>query len=400
MIDENNIELLPLWQPSEVHTRLANVLNKAESLRAAVAFWTVEPHYVSHQLSDRLGGKNGFLCVDYHLPTDIDELADLTSSGANVHIFCQKATTKNQNGIVESRHLLHSKLLLFSYPDGTSELWVGSHNWTDRALRGLNIESSLVVKVPTSSALVSSVLDYLNSIRTLCEPFDLSKIEFYKELQREAEEGVAPVISLEGSDSDKLSDTTLNFFGTEFKERNRLNRIGMKVYLAVYDEGGGDHQYMYRARIIQAGEMKSLNPRAGDINFSDRRHAFRSGKKFPRLVPEQNISRDVLNGATYFATIEVGELEPNTVALERPERRKVWESLPALNSALLARMSEEDIRHIFRNSKPAVSVPSRDREATVPYLAEREERYRLSETSPVRKMIIRRKLQEEEKTEP
>jgi hypothetical protein len=246
------------------------------------------------------------------------------------------------------------------------------------------------LKVPESSPLVSSAVDYLDSIRALCEPFDSSKVDFYKDLQREAEEPTPPVIQLEGPEPHKLSNSTLNFFGTETEERNTLSRIGMKVYLAVYDELGGETQFLYPGRIIQAGVMKRLNPRAGEIDFSDRRHAFRSGRNFPRLLPEQDISPEVLNNATYFATIEVDTLEHGSVALEPPERMKLWEAVPGNQSPLLARMSEADSRQVFRNSRPKIKVPNRDRERAAPYVPNREQRYTLAGASPVRKMIIRR----------
>jgi hypothetical protein len=38
-------------------------------------------------------------------------------------------------------------MLLFWSKDRTAELWVGSHNWTNRAILGLNVEASLVIRV-------------------------------------------------------------------------------------------------------------------------------------------------------------------------------------------------------------------------------------------------------------
>ena len=56
-------------------------------------------------------------------------------------------------------------------PDRTAELWVGSHNWTRRALIGLNIESSLLVRLTDTSSLLRDSLDYLEEVKSICKVF-------------------------------------------------------------------------------------------------------------------------------------------------------------------------------------------------------------------------------------
>ena len=52
-------------------------------------------------------------------------------------------------------------MLLFWGNDGTGELWVGSHNWTKRALLRLNVEAILVVRLKVSSQLCGEAAEYL-----------------------------------------------------------------------------------------------------------------------------------------------------------------------------------------------------------------------------------------------
>ena len=56
-------------------------------------------------------------------------------------------------------------MLLFDNPTGHSDLWVRSHNWTARALTGVNIEASLRVNVTTASSLYIDAVDFLQAIR-------------------------------------------------------------------------------------------------------------------------------------------------------------------------------------------------------------------------------------------
>ena len=62
-------------------------VKRAKAVRACVAYWTVAPDFVDELLAKRLSGSDGFLCVDYHLPTDIDQLARLVDRGAAVHLL-------------------------------------------------------------------------------------------------------------------------------------------------------------------------------------------------------------------------------------------------------------------------------------------------------------------------
>ena len=80
-------------------------------------------------------------------------------------------------------HLLHPKVLLFNANDGGAELWVGSHNWTARALTGVNIEGSLVIRLQRDAELYVRVAEFLDDVRHRCQAFDAAATDYYKWLQ-------------------------------------------------------------------------------------------------------------------------------------------------------------------------------------------------------------------------
>jgi hypothetical protein len=150
------IKLLPEWSPSSVQAVLKSALSRSQFLQAGIAYWTVSDQVFGRVLPNALRDDNGFLCVDLHPPTDIDALAALVRKGAHIHLFCEDMATPDA-ARKERPHLLHTKMLLFWLKDQTVELWVGSHNWTNRSIAGLNIESSIVIQARNSSILLGNL---------------------------------------------------------------------------------------------------------------------------------------------------------------------------------------------------------------------------------------------------
>ena len=108
-----DIEFVPAFDHREVVGRLQSAILGANRLRAAVAYWCVGTSELGASLVDRLSG-DGFLCVDIHLPTDIDRLCQMKLAGANVYLYLLNPNP--QPGELKSKvppHLLHPKQLLF-----------------------------------------------------------------------------------------------------------------------------------------------------------------------------------------------------------------------------------------------------------------------------------------------
>jgi hypothetical protein len=65
----------------------------------------------------------------------------LPTGAARVHLGYTRATGGRKHLFARYRPMLHSKIYFFEMPDGTATAFVGSHNLTGFALRGLNGEA-------------------------------------------------------------------------------------------------------------------------------------------------------------------------------------------------------------------------------------------------------------------
>jgi hypothetical protein len=378
--------LQPIWNAPEIRRQLAVSLRQAVLLRAAVAYWTVEPDLVSSELYHRLEAPNGYLCADIHSPTDIDQLAALVRRGAHVRLYCEDIAI--QKGERDLPFLMHSKILLFWFSDRTAELWTGSHNWTKRALLGLNVEASIVVKLKDSAKLFTEVAQYLQQIHDICEPFDLAKVDLYKRLQGNEgppDDKTAPFIELEAADPKVLEGAALTVFGSDPTELRDLGNL-RDVFVAVFDENSGAES-IYEATVLQSGVMAAYSTAAAGISFSKRRHAFRVGKRFPALVPAADISRDIMTNAKYFVTVHLGSMQPHLQALDMPRKTRPWDRVVATLSPLIERLPAESLRLLFRSKNPVVKRPAIHVDA-VPREVFLFERRALNE----HKLVIRRVL--------
>jgi hypothetical protein len=181
----------------------------------------------------RLSGQ-GFLCVDIHLPTDIDQLYQMKKAGENIYLYLFNPNP--QPGELRSKvppHLLHPKMLLFDYPTGHSDLWVGSHNWTARALTGVNIEASLRVNVTTASSLYISAVDFLQAIRARREPFDVNAVSYYKWLQQADQEEEVWVLDLRGTRSAIDTERKLTVFGKTEEDYRNLRSVDKNIVVSL-----------------------------------------------------------------------------------------------------------------------------------------------------------------------
>ena len=385
-----DVAFLPPWGTPEIRKRLLRTLQKANAMRGAVAYWTVTADFLGPLLAGRLAGPHGFICVDIHLPTDLDELARLARSGADVRVYCGEIPTRSVNNKREPPYLMHAKTLLFWMPDRTAELWVGSHNWTNRALLGLNVECALVLRLKDCGPLFSDAVDYLEKVRNLCSQLDPSRLEFYKQLQRDLAEKTVPFVELEGPEAQSLQDITISVFGTDVRDLEDLGTIGRDVYVSIFHEIS-TAQYHYEAEILGAGQMTASNPAAGETLFGPRRFAFRYGRKFPRLVPHQQVGTDIISNAHYFVTIHLKKLDPLVEAFDPPLRTDPWQEVQPDDSLLLRRMDPNDIKTLFRGKPVIVRKPSESREAhaELPVLVERRA---LPEHSFIVRKILRHRV--------
>jgi hypothetical protein len=350
------INLLPAWSPSSVKSELVATLSRAELLQAGIGYSTIQPDLLGPPMVRALSNDSGFACVDLHLPTDVDALAALRSKGAHVYVYYEDIPTYTDTGRKEPPYLLHSKMMLFWSKDRIGDLWVGSHNWTNRAILGLNVEAALVVRLRDSSALFASAAEYLAKMRSISEPFDLAKVHFYKETQKRMSQGLAPVIELEAEGGGALDGATIAVFGTDVSDLRRVGTVRREVNVALFDPHS-DGQFLYPAHILHSGLLAASDSAAGGISFSPRRHAFRMGQRFALLQPEGPVEKRVLDTARYFVTLRLGSLNSTLTAEYPPARTVFFEELSAESSPLLERLDLEARTRLFRGRQPQVKRP-------------------------------------------
>lgn len=352
-----DVSLLPTWSPSSVKAALTAALSRSTLLQAGIGYWTIDGALLGPDLVRATQNESGFICVDLHPPTEVDALAALANQGAHVHVYYEDIPTYTDQGRKEPPCLLHAKMLLFWSKDRTAELWVGSHNWTRRALLGLNVEASLIVRLEDSSRLFAAAAEYLSRMKAIAEPFDVAKVDFYKQLQRKLSRGLAPVMELEAEDGGSASDTTITVFGTDRSELRRLATVRREVHVALLDPRS-DGQFLYPATILHSGLLSASDASAGGISFSPRRSAFRKGRQFALLQPTGPVDQAVLNTAEYFVTVRLGTLNPSLIADYPPPRAAMLEEVSDEASPLLRRLDAETRTQLFGGREIRVKRPT------------------------------------------
>lgn len=324
MLYTGDLELVPALPRAEVVQRLRQQLGRASSLRAAIAYWTLDSALLEPDLARCL--RSGFLCVDIHYPTSIDHLASLARAGANVflHLFHLVGHTESVGVVGLPPHLMHAKVLLFDRSDGAGQVWTGSHNWSQRSLFGVNVEASLVAATRSGDSLHSQMVAFLDEVRARCAPFDLESVDYYKWLQ--GEDDTVNVIELEDRTGGLAVGDKITLFGTLMKDHQDLSRVGREVVVSITSASGDE--VFYRSKVANSGEMRS---QAGQgVNFDARRYAFRRGQQLPVLEPLAPIPPVVMRQAKYFATLDlVVRLPQDTKAFAPPEKQR-WVEDPEL----------------------------------------------------------------------
>ncbi len=378
-----SIELLhPLDEPPAFFQRLQRSVLKAQSLRGAVAYWTVAPDLVSPSLAQLLATRKSFLCVDLHLPTSVEMLTQLNQSikehdATGRHLFLHLRDLEGQTEVWSANremppHLLHTKSLLFDFEDGTAEVWIGSHNWTRRALVGLNVEASFVIRIPQTSRLYRQTLRMLEQIRSLCQLFNPSDVHYYRWLQ--GLEQTVPILELEGPQANKLADQELKLFGTDRADFKQLHTVGHQIYLRVHDTRTRK-AYLYKASIATSSDSATDIERLANGLYTERqRYVVRQGQHLPHLELPPITPNERPNDAAYCATIAVQErLEKGYRVIDPPSKDR-WVStdndplLDALHNyrhPILARVSAEygtavgEVLDKVTMRLPASAVPRR-----------------------------------------
>lgn len=308
-----------MLQPHHPHRRsiisqLNQSLEQAEALYASVCFWSIGPGVLSHCLEELLARPGSFCIADIHPPTNVDRLHQFQELGSRVYLFFKELQPTKPAAHLQ-RHLLHTKMLLLDMPDGHAELWVGSHNFTKQALRGVNREATLVLPCYQNDALYGQALTYLHSILQDedCRPFDPNLLDTYKRLQGlpkdEIESGpyFLPV-AWDSTEMSTLAQQLILLVGPdsqEYAQFGNLDREGSQLAIRAHDLAGGPIRY-FAAKVYSKGPIEPADPGSYDIEFGERNLAVRNGTQLPLVAPAVLVhSRDTLRRFRYHVSIRI-----------------------------------------------------------------------------------------------
>lgn len=313
-----NVSLLPA-DPNKrsILAQLNDSLELATNLYASVCFWSIGPGVLSHHLERVLAQPGSFCIADIHCPTNVDKLNEFYDMGVTrLYLFFKEIQPKKLEAHLQ-RHLLHTKMLLIDLPDNRAELWVGSHNFTKQALKGINREATLVIPCYKDDVLYTQAQRYFSSILQDpdCRQFDPDLLDTYKELQglpkEEVESGpfILPLAwdSTEWPAPATLAQQLILLVGHNPDERRQFATIGDDVPLAIraHDLATGRISY-FSATSYGANAIDPNDPDSYDIQFSQRHLAVRNQTQLPFIAHVgQAHSRETLRQFRYHVSIRI-----------------------------------------------------------------------------------------------
>jgi hypothetical protein len=109
----------------------------------------------------------------------------LAAGAARVHLGHTRATGGRKHPFARYRPMLHSKIYFFEMPDGTATAFVGSHNLTGFALRGLNGEAGVLLEGASSDPVFDEVRGHMAESFRQAVPYDPSLKAAYAQWLRD-----------------------------------------------------------------------------------------------------------------------------------------------------------------------------------------------------------------------
>ena len=340
LVGVHSLELIPDIGRANISPRILQTIGHAICMKAAIAYWTTLPSNLTANVTKLLGCADSFLCVDIHLPTNICALSSMVKSGAAIHLHLAKlARMRTGYSFGMPPHLLHPKLLLFDLPNNQAEVWIGSHNWTPRAIHGPNIEASIVLSMEKNAPIYRQTDHFLTTVKNrFCAVMDANRADYYLRLQRAEEGERAWTVELEGDNVGNLDGEIIRIFGTDQGDLDQLRTVGKSVFVQISDSQTTG-EYIYSGLIKQLGELRALTPGVGSLRFPKGRWAHRRGRRYPSLQPAAEPPQPMVDSSFYFVTIQIIKRSP--VDLRESLGASLWTA--DRTSPLIERMDDDSL---------------------------------------------------------
>jgi len=164
----------------------------ARRVDAAVAFVTWPGvAFLRQYLKSRPSGK-ARLVASIRFPTNLQELANLEDDyPGTVFLHTGFQYPVEDDG---DRGQFHSKIVLLEMPGTERCIVVGSHNWTQNALQGYNMEAGMILRCQEADPIVAEVRRHIEACVTApnTEPFSRQRLRFYETIQRDLHRRIGP----------------------------------------------------------------------------------------------------------------------------------------------------------------------------------------------------------------
>ena len=327
----------------EVQSKLKTSLSETQILKGVVAFWKIDYGYFKDDLVNALKRhEDSFYCVDVSKPTNFDALLGIQKKIGSMLKFYVHT---RRRGINEG--LLHSKIIFMDKGEKGTETWVGSHNFTESALDGLNIEGSIIVTVPTEeyddNSFYMNILEHLENVKNSCNDkrFDESSYDYYTALQTADQEKwlinyfsklypqhVPPqyirTIEIEGDNVSNLTKSTVIIIGDKQTELSEIEKYGKKIIVHAQDYNGS--VVFYKAELRARDRIDDASAKA--VEFQ----GLRVGKKKANirsvvLEASKKIKEQDLPIGGFYVHIEIKEkifTHDNLDIYRSPNFKSLW----------------------------------------------------------------------------
>jgi len=308
------------------------------------------------------------MCVDIHKPTDLDALNSMAMNSANLYLHLRqinvaiaKKSPEYEHLVAEAmpQYLMHQKTVLLDYVGGDAELWVGSHNWTGRALRGPNIESSVVINLKQEADIYTEAVSNLEYVRGICQPMDVNKLSLYKALQGDSDPfEKINVLRLTKHDSDDLKGQLIYVLGTDERQLSpRLRSLNGNFVVEVTDQSTRN-TVLYEAEVRQTGYLPgAATPAPAPVLTTPARWALKIGSTYPTLRSAEIPPARVLETSAYWVSIQLQDEIPG-VLYERTRRQSPW--MNTEDDPLIDRMNDDSLieqNAVFSRSMIPIQIP-------------------------------------------
>jgi hypothetical protein len=206
-------------------------------------------------------------------------LAGVPPIGVRIHLGHSRLSGGKRNPFHRYHPMLHSKIYLFEMDDGTAAAFVGSHNVTGFALRGLNGEAGVLLEGLGSDPPLTEVRTHIDQAYLQAVAYDPSMKEAYAWWTREYFEG----LRAEASDSPRDSEPRRTVVVVAAQPAGLVPRPDDVIYFEIAEELSESGPLTRTCTSISSAPCLARRRRPYP-NFIWLSHPFRVGQKVWRWV--------------------------------------------------------------------------------------------------------------------